>query len=145
ADDTGRDLGVGERRVGDARRRHAAVSCDHEPHGHPALELRVLAEAVLVAEPEAAEVLAHDPLDGLGRQPSADHRGAHPHLGRRGAVRAGEPAGAEALAVRARGAVSHRADVAEADPFATAGAALADAAQAEPAVRAEALLARIAP
>src|SRR5262249_27828623 len=102
-------------------------------HRNATLEVRVVAEAVLVAQAEATEVLAHDALDDLGREAAADARRAHADRRRLGAVRAAQAAvtGAEALASAGAGAVTDRADRSEADTFAATAAAFTDARQAE--------------
>ena len=63
-----------------------SVAADDEAHRHAALQVGVVAQPVLVAEPEAAEVLAHDALDDLGREAAAHARGAHADLRRFGPV-----------------------------------------------------------
>ena len=73
------DGGIGEIGIAVAHVRDGAVAPDHEPHGHASLERGVASKAVLVAEAEAAVVLANDALDHLARQPAAhrEHTEAH--------------------------------------------------------------------
>src|SRR5262249_44831890 len=91
------------------------------------------AQAVLVAEAEAAEVLPDDALDDLGREAAAHVGDADTDRGRRRVVRAGQGAvaPAEALPIAAAGAVAIGADGAEAAALAAATAALADPREAE--------------
>src|SRR6185295_10740124 len=67
ADDALRDRLVGEIRARIACDIDAAVTTDDELRDDATLEARVVAEATLVAEAEATEVLANDSLDDLGR------------------------------------------------------------------------------
>src|SRR6185436_8856698 len=69
-----------------------AAAVDDELHRDATLEVRVGAEAVLVAETEAAEVLANDALDDLGREAPVDLRGPLTDGGGAGLVRAAEAA-----------------------------------------------------
>ena len=69
-----------------------------------ALEVRVVAQAVLVAEAEATEVLANDALDDLGREAAVDLRRAHADLRALASVRAAEAAVARAEALTGAGA-----------------------------------------
>ena len=105
-----------------------------------------VAQAVLVAETEATEVLANDALDDLRREATVDLRRALTERRALGLVRAAEAAVAvaEALTGAGAGAVSERSDVAEADAFAATAAAFADAGEAE-AARAERVADRVAP
>src|SRR5262249_23043250 len=113
--------------VADVRDR--AVAADDEPDGDAPRQVGVIAQAVLVAEAEAAEVLPDDALDALRREPAAHLRGAHADLRGLRTVRAAEPAVArtKTLSGAGAGAVAQGADAAEADTLAAAAAALADA------------------
>src|SRR5512132_1806942 len=113
--------------------RHRAIVTDDEAHGDAALEVRAVAQTVLVTEAEATEVLANDTLNDLGRETTADLRSAHANLRRLGPVRATEAAvaGAEALPGAGASAVTDGADRAEADAFAATAAAFADTGEAE--------------
>src|SRR4051794_8572916 len=72
ADDASDDALI--RKVGASvlRRGDGAGAVDDELHRDATLEVRVVAEAVLVAETEAAEVLANDALDDLRREAAVD-------------------------------------------------------------------------
>src|SRR5262249_32314117 len=111
---------------------HRTIAADDEADRDAPLEVRVVAQPVLVAEAETREVLADDALDDRGGQAPAPLGGPHAHLRRLGAVGAAEAAvaRAEALAGAGAGPVPEGADAAEADALAAAAAALADAGEA---------------
>src|SRR5690606_16083399 len=110
-----------------------AVATDHEARCDAAFEVRVAAEALLVAHAETAVVLTHDALDDLRRQTSAHAGRTHAHLGSARLVRSAEAAvtGAEALAGAGAGAVTERTDRSETDTLAATTAAFTDAGQTE--------------
>src|SRR5580692_4424892 len=72
AHDALRDAGVGDVAPAIGRHRNGATAIDHELHRHATLQVRIVAEPVLVAEAETSEVLADDALDDLGRQAAVD-------------------------------------------------------------------------
>jgi hypothetical protein len=79
--DTPRHVGIPEPVVA-LWRLHAAVTCDHEAGEHAALERCVAQKPLLVAGPEATEMLAYRALNRLGRQAARHLTAAHAHAGR---------------------------------------------------------------
>ena len=115
---------------GDSIRGPLKVSFSASKTSH---EVRVVAEPVLVAEAKASEVLAHDALDYLGRKPPVHRHGALPQGRRLRLMGSAEApmAVAEPLSHARARAVSHGADVAEADAGALTAAARSGAGEAE--------------
>src|SRR5690606_20603838 len=134
------DGGVREVGAPVARVRDGAVPADHEAHGDATLEVGVAGEAPLVTHPETAEVLAHHPLDDLGRQAAAHRRVGRTDARCRGHVRVGgatahalsEAVGTETLAGPEPPTMPQGADVAQTDAGAPSAAPVAVAREPEP-------------
>src|SRR6478735_5398030 len=116
-----------------------AVATDDETSGNATFEIRIPAEALLVAHTETTVILTNDTLDDFGRQTPAHGRRAHAHLRSLGLVRT-----AEALARTRTGSVAQRANVAQADALTATATALTDTGETE-AARAEGVADFVAP
>src|SRR5262249_12388267 len=115
------------------RLRDRAAAVDRELDRHAALQGRVVAQPVLVAEAKAAEVLADDALDDLGRESAVDGGGAFADAGGLYGVPAAQPSvtAARPLPRAVAGALTKAAEGAEADPFPSTSATCARAEQAQ--------------
>src|SRR5262245_42797591 len=81
------DAGIREGGTAVAHIGHRAVSTNYETNRDASLQVRIVAQAVLVAETESSVVLANDALNDLGRKPTVDGGGSHPDLRSAGRVR----------------------------------------------------------